>query len=74
MSYFSSKSTSNEHKMIDVQYEIGTLQTDLEFHEQKIRLINDELENKYGKLSNLMRQAEHLRKMRDQFTGRQNEG
>jgi len=73
MSYFSPASTSIEHKMIDVQYEIGTLQADLEFHEQKIRLINRELENKYGNLSDLMRQAERLRKMREQFTGGQNE-
>ena len=40
------QSTSNEHKMIDVQYEIQKLQADLEFHEQKIRLINQALEQK----------------------------
>ena len=32
------QSTSNEHKMIDVQYEIQKLRADLEYHEQKIRL------------------------------------
>ena len=29
------QSASNEHKMIDIQYEIQKLQADLEFHEQK---------------------------------------
>ena len=46
MSFFSFASTSNEHKMIDVQYDIEKLQADLEFHQQKIRLINVELEKK----------------------------
>ena len=46
MSFFSSASTSNEHKMIDVQYDIDKLQADLEFHQQKIRLITVELKKK----------------------------
>ena len=29
------QSTSNEHKMIDVQHEIQKLEADLEFHKQK---------------------------------------
>ena len=40
------QSTSNEHKMIDIQYEIQKLEADLEFHKQKIRLISHELEKK----------------------------
>ena len=40
------QSTSNEHKMIDVQHEIQKLEADLEFHKQKIRLISHELETK----------------------------
>ena len=45
------QSTTNEHKMIDIQYEIQKLQADLEFHEQKIRLIKHALEQKNEKLS-----------------------
>ena len=51
MSFFSSASTSNEHKMIDVQHGIEKLQADLEFHEQKMRLISVELEKNQEKLS-----------------------
>ena len=43
------QSTSNEHKMIDIQHEIQKLQADLEFHEQKIRLIKNQLEQKNSK-------------------------
>ena len=73
MSFFSSTSTSNEHKMIDVQYDIDKLQADLEFHQQKIRLINVELEKKQEKLSTLMSRAERLRKMRERLRGDRNE-
>tara|TARA_B110000196_G_C20832445_1_gene514377 strand:- start:120 stop:404 length:285 start_codon:yes stop_codon:yes gene_type:complete len=73
MSFFSSASTSNEHKMIDVQYDIEKLQADLEFHQQKIRLINVELEKKQEKLSTLMSRAERLRKMRERLRGDRNE-
>ena len=45
------QSTTNEHKLIDIQYEIQKLQADLEFHEQKIRLIKHALEQKNEKLS-----------------------
>ena len=61
------QSTSNEHKMIDVQHEIQKLEADLEFHKQKIRLISQELEIKNQKLAGLMDTAALLRKMRDQF-------
>ena len=40
------QSTTNEHKMIDIQYEIQKLLADLEFHQQKIRLINHALDQK----------------------------
>ena len=62
------QSTSNEHKMIDVQHEIQKLQADLEFHEQKIRLINHQLEQKNSKMSTLMRRVAYLRRIRDRFT------
>ena len=67
------QSTSNEHKMIDVQHEIQKLQADLEFHEQKIRLINLELEQKNSKLSIIMRRVAYLRRIRERFTGEQHE-
>ena len=61
------QSTSNEHKMIDVQHEIQKLEADLEFHKQKIRLISHELDQKNEKLTGLMDTDALLRKMRDQF-------
>ena len=71
------QSTSNEHKMIDVQHEIQKLEADLEFHKQKIRLISHELEIRNEKLTGLMDTDALLRKMRDQFrkraTGERNE-
>ena len=51
--------------MIDVQCDIQKLQADLEFHEQKIRLIMNELEVKQTTLSNLLRRAERHRELRD---------
>ena len=41
MSYFA-RSNNYENKMIDIQCEIEKLRADLEFHEQKIRIINNE--------------------------------
>ena len=73
MSYFSSASFSNEHKMIDVQHGIEKLQADLEFHEQKMRLISVELEKNQEKLSTLMSRAERLRIMRERIRGDRNE-
>ena len=67
------KSISNEHKMIDIQYEIQKLHADLEFHEQKIRLIKYALEQKNEKLSNIMRRVAYLRRIRERFTGERNE-
>ena len=64
------QSTSNEHKMIDIQYEIQKLEADLEFHKQKIRLISHELEIRNEKLTGLMDTEALLRKMRDQFRNR----
>jgi hypothetical protein len=67
----------NEHKMIDIQYEIQKLEADLEFHKQKIRLINEELDDENKKLTSLMEGEKNLRRWRDQFrnrkTGEQNE-
>jgi len=63
------QSTTNQHKMIDVQYEIQKLQADLEFHEQKIRLINHALEQKNKKMSSIMRRVAYLHRIRDRFTG-----
>jgi phage-related tail protein len=70
---YSGQSTSNEHKMIDIQYEIQKLQADLEFHEQKIRLINRALEQKNSKMSTIMRRVAYLHRIRDRFAGDQNE-
>ena len=67
------QSMSNEHKLIDIQYEIQKLQADLEFHEQKIRLIKHALEQKNEKLSNIMRRVAYLRRIRERFTGERNE-
>ena len=67
------QSTTNEHKMIDIQYEIQKLQADLEFHEQKIRLIHQELEQKNTKMSSIMRRVAYLHRIRDRFAGEQHE-
>ena len=57
----------NEHKMIDIQYEIQKLEADLEFHKQKTRLIKEELDEENQKLTSLMEGEKNLRKWRDQF-------
>ncbi len=67
------QSTTNEHKMIDIQYEIQKLQADLEFHEQKIRLINHQLEQKNEKLSVIIRRVAYLRRIRNRFAGERHE-
>jgi len=64
----SSISASTQHKMIDMQCEIQKLEADLEYHEQKIRLTTNELEQKHATLSNLLRRAERLRQFRDRRT------
>ena len=67
------QSTTNEHKMIDIQYEIQKLQADLEFHEQKIRIIKHVLDEKNEKLSVVMRRVDYLRRIRNRFAGEQHE-
>ena len=71
------QSPLNEHKMIEIQYEIQKLEADLEFHKQKTRLIKEELDEENKKLTSMMEGEKNLRKMRDQFrnrtTGEQNE-
>jgi hypothetical protein len=62
---YSSISAPTEHKMIDIQCEIQKLQADLEYHEQKIRLINHELTKKTRILSNLLKSTERFRKLRE---------
>ena len=71
------KSLSNEHEMIEVQYEIQKLEADLEFHKQKTRLIKNALDEKNKTLVRLMEGDAILRKMSEQFQrrfkGEQNE-
>jgi hypothetical protein len=77
MSYYPSTPSSNESKMIDIQYEIEKSRADLEYHEQKTRLIQSELVRKIRKLSNLIQQSERARTMRESIResirGSQNE-
>ena len=61
------KLISNEHEMIEVQYEIQKLEADLEFHKQKTRLINNALDEKNKTLETLMQGDAILRKMSEQF-------
>ena len=71
------KSLSNEHEMIEVQYEIQKLEADLEFHKQKTRLIKNTLDEENKLLVRLMEGDAILRKMSEQFRrkfkGEQNE-
>ena len=73
MSYYPSTPPSIESKMVDIQYEIEKSRADLEFHEQKTRLIQIELVKKIRKLSKLVQQAERTRMMRERVRGNQNE-
>ena len=59
----------NAHKMIDVECDLQKLEADLEYHEQKVRLINNKLDRKNEILSTVMRRAELIRRAR----GRTNE-
>ena len=61
------KLISNEHEMIEIQYEIQKLEADLEFHKQKTRLIKEELDEENQKLTRLMEAEKNLRNWRDQF-------
>ena len=65
MSSFSPPSNSLEHEMIETQREIDKLQADLEYHEQKIRLIKNELDHNQNTLSNLSIRVERFRAFRD---------
>ena len=65
MSSFSPRSNSLEHEMIETQREIDKLQADLEYHEQKIRLIKNELDHNQNTLSNLSIKVERFRAFRD---------
>jgi len=73
MSYYPSTHPSIESKMVDIQYEIEKSRADLEFHEQKTRLIQIELVKKIRKLSRLVQQAERTRMMRESIRGSRNE-
>jgi len=64
------KLMSNEHEMIEVQYEIQKLEADLEFHKQKTRLIKNTLDEKNKILERLMQGDAILRKMSEQFRGK----
>ena len=64
------KLMSNEHEMIEVQYEIQKLEADLEFHKQKTRLIKNALDEKNKTLETLMEGDSILRKMSEQFRGK----
>ena len=64
------KLMSNEHEMIEVQYEIQKLEADLEFHKQKTRLIKNALDEKNKTLETLMQGDSILRKMSEQFRGK----
>ena len=65
MSSFSPRSNSLEHEMIETQREIDKLQAYLEYHEQKIRLIKNELDHNQNTLSNLSIRVERFRAFRD---------
>ena len=73
MSYYPSTPPSIESKMVDIQYEIEKSRADLEFHEQKTRLIQIELVKKIRKLSKLVQQAERTRMTRERVRGNRNE-
>ena len=64
------KLISNEHEMIEIQYEIQKLEADLEFHKQKTRLIKNALDEKNKTLETLMQGDAILRKMSEQFRGK----
>ena len=53
-----------EHKMIDTQCEIDKLHADLEYHEQKIRMINNELDEKNEKLTTCVERMSWLQRTR----------
>ena len=61
---FSPGTNRYQHQLIDLQNEIDKLHADLEFYEQKIRIITNELEYKEEKLSTINRRLATLRRLR----------
>jgi len=61
---FSPGTNRIQHQLIDLQNEIDKLHADLEFYEQKIRIISHELEYKEEKLSTINRRLATLRRLR----------
>ena len=61
---FSPGTNRFEHQLIDIQNEIDKLHADLEFYEQKIRIISHELEYKEERLSTINRRLTTLRRLR----------
>ncbi|MBT7252396.1 MAG: hypothetical protein HN875_01525 [Candidatus Nitrosopelagicus sp.] len=51
MNSFSKIFVNSEEKMIEIQYDIDKLEADKEFHQQKLRLVNNQLEEKNEELS-----------------------
>lgn len=51
MNSFSKIFVNSEEKMIEIQYNIDKLEADKEFHQQKLRLINNQLEQNNEELS-----------------------
>lgn len=51
MNSFSKIFVNSEEKMIEIQYDIDKLEADKEFHQQKLRLINNQLEQNNEELS-----------------------
>lgn len=50
MNSFSRIFVKSEEKMIEIQYDIDKLEADKEFHQQKLRLIHNQLEEKNEEL------------------------
>lgn len=51
MNSFSKIFVNSEEKMIEIQYDIDKLEAAKEFHQQKLRLINNQLEQNNEELS-----------------------
>lgn len=51
MNSFSKIFVNSEEKMIEIQYDIDKLEADKEFHQQKLRLINNQLEQNNEELN-----------------------
>ena len=51
MNSFSRVFVNSEEKMIEIQYDIDKLEADKEFYQQKLRLVQNELEEKNEQLN-----------------------